>query len=73
VNQSIQWISEFLGVHPKLHYSGGDRGWIGDNPFIFLDCSRIRALGWRPRLTIQQSVVRTVEFLQSNPWVLASR
>ena len=73
VNQSIQWISEFLGVHPKLHYSGGDRGWIGDNPFIFLDCSRIRALGWRPRLTIQQAVVRTARFLQSNPWVLASR
>ena len=73
VNQSIQWISEFLGVHPKLHYSGGDRGWIGDNPFIFLDCSRIRALGWRPRFTIQQAVVRTARFLQSNPWVLASR
>jgi UDP-glucose 4-epimerase len=73
VNQSIQWISEHLGVHPKLHYSGGDRGWIGDNPFIFLDCSAIRALGWQPRLTIQQAVVRTVEFLQSNPWVLEAR
>jgi UDP-glucose 4-epimerase len=73
VNQSIEWICEHLGVHPKLDYSGGDRGWIGDNPFIFLDCSRIRALGWRPRLTIQQAVVRTVRFLESNPWVLASR
>jgi UDP-glucose 4-epimerase len=73
VNQSIQWISEYLGLRPKLHYSGGDRGWIGDNPFIFLDCSRIRALGWRPRLTIRQSVVRTVEFLEANRWVLAAR
>jgi len=73
VNQSIRWICEYLGLHPKLHYSGGDRGWIGDNPFIFLDCSRIRALGWQPRLTIQQSVVRTMEFLQSNQWVLAVR
>jgi UDP-glucose 4-epimerase len=73
VNQSIQWICEHLGVHPKLHYSGGDRGWIGDNPFIFLECSRIRTLGWRPCLTIQQAVIRTVEFLQSNQWVLASR
>jgi UDP-glucose 4-epimerase len=73
VNQSIQWISEHLGLHPKLHYSGGDRGWIGDNPFIFLDCSRIRALGWQPRLTIQQAVVRTVEFLKSNQQLLAMR
>jgi UDP-glucose 4-epimerase len=56
-----------------LHYSGGDRGWIGDNPFIFLDCGRLRALGWRPRLTIQQAVVRTVEYLQSNQAMLAVR
>jgi len=73
VNQSIQWICERLGLHPALHYTGGDRGWIGDNPFIFLDCSRIRALGWRPSLTIRQAVIRTVEFLQSNQRILASR
>jgi UDP-glucose 4-epimerase len=73
VNQSIQWICQQLGLNPKLHYSGGDRGWIGDNPFIFLDCSRLRALGWRPRLTIHQAVVRTVEYLQSNQAMLAAR
>jgi len=73
VNQSIQWICEHLGLDPKLDYTGGDRGWIGDNPFIFLDCARMRALGWKPRLTIQQAVVRTVEYLQSNPWVLVRR
>ena len=35
---------------PNSNYTGGERGWIGDNPFIFLDCARIRALGWRPKL-----------------------
>ncbi len=73
VNQSIQWICERLGLHPTLHYSGGDRGWIGDNPFIFLDCSRMRTLGWKPRLTIQQAVVRTVEYLQLNREILTAR
>jgi UDP-glucose 4-epimerase len=73
VNQSIQWICERLGLQPKLQYAGGDRGWIGDNPFIFLDCSRIRALGWTPRLTIQQAVVRTVEYLQANQHILTAR
>ena len=33
---------------------GGDRGWIGDNPFIFLDTAKIRALGWQPKLTIRE-------------------
>lgn len=64
VNDSIGWIAERLGVSPRLIYSGGDRGWPGDNPFIWLDCSRIRALGWRPALTIREAVVRTVEDIE---------
>lgn len=73
VNDSIRWISEKLGVSPKIRYTGGERGWIGDNPFIFLDCARIRKLGWKPSLNIQQGVVRTVEFLQQNEWVFKRR
>jgi len=65
VNDSIGWISERLGVSPRLNYAGGERGWVGDSPFIFLDCSRIRALGWRPRLSIREAVVRTVDDLQA--------
>lgn len=66
LDDSIGWITERLGVRPALEYSGGNRGWVGDNPFIFLDTSRIRAFGWRPRLTIREGVIRTVEFLQAN-------
>jgi UDP-glucose 4-epimerase len=73
VSQSIQWICERLGLRPVLQYTGGDRGWIGDNPFIFLDCARIRALGWRPKLTIQQAVLCTLEYLQANQEILAAR
>jgi UDP-glucose 4-epimerase len=67
VNDSIGWICENLGLVPELRYTGGNRGWVGDNPFIFLDCASIRSLGWRPQLNIQQAVIRTVEFLQQNP------
>jgi UDP-glucose 4-epimerase len=73
VNDSIGWISGHLGVSPELKYAGGERGWIGDSPFIFLDCARMRSLGWRPALSIRQGVVRTVEYLQQNPWVLEAR
>ena len=48
VNDSIDWICGHLGLTPELRYSGGDRGWVGDNPFIFLDCTAVRLLGWRP-------------------------
>jgi len=73
VNDSIGWICEELGVRPELRYAGGDRGWVGDNPFIFLDCSAVRALGWRPKLSIQQGVRRTVRYLQQNSELLEIR
>jgi UDP-glucose 4-epimerase len=73
VNDSIGWIAARLGLEPALEYTGGERGWIGDNPFIFLDCARMRALGWQPRLTIRQAVERTVDYLTANPRLLDAR
>lgn len=73
VNDSIGWICGRLGLSPRLEYTGGDRGWIGDNPFIFLDTSRIRGLGWSNRHAIRESVVKTVDYLAANRWLLESR
>jgi UDP-glucose 4-epimerase len=73
LTDSIGWICGYLGVSPALEFTGGDRGWVGDNPFIFLDTRRIRSLGWRPRLTIRESVLRTVEYLQQNQSLLDAR
>jgi len=73
VNDSIGWMCEVLGVKPELQYSGGDRGWIGDNPFIFLDTTKIQSLGWTPRVSIKEGVIRTIGFLQANEWVFEER
>jgi UDP-glucose 4-epimerase len=73
VNDSIGWICEALKVKPTMQYTGGDRGWIGDNPFIFLETKRIQALGWKPKRTIREGVLKTVEFLQKNEWVFNAR
>ncbi|MBB3457295.1 UDP-glucose 4-epimerase [Rhizobium sp. BK313] len=73
VNDSIGWICETLGLSPKLEYSGGDRGWIGDNPFIFLDTKRIQSLGWKPKYSIRDGVLKTVEYLRANEWVFNAR
>ena len=73
VNDSIGWLAGHLGLSPRLIYAGGERGWIGDSPFIFLDCRRIRALGWEPRLSIREGVIRTLQYLQENQWLLGMR
>ena len=73
VNDSIAWICQALGAHPRLEYSGGDRGWIGDNPFIFLDTRKIRSIGWEPSCSIQRGILKTVEYLRNNEWVMEAR
>jgi UDP-glucose 4-epimerase len=69
VVESIKWICKELKVHPKLEFTGGDRGWIGDNPFIFLDTKKIRSLGWAPKYSINESILITLNFLRNNEWV----
>ena len=73
VTDSIRWICAQLGLKPELRFTGGDRGWIGDNPFIFLDTAKIRATGWQPKLNIEQGIVRTLQWLQENQWILSRR
>jgi UDP-glucose 4-epimerase len=73
VNGSLDWICAKMGVNPQRSYTGGDRGWIGDSPFIFLDTKKVRSLGWKPKLTIRQGVEKTVEYLAANPWLFESR
>ena len=73
VRESIGWIAGELGIAPRLDYTGGDRGWIGDSPFIFLDCRKIRALGWTPKSSIRDGVIGTLRYLRDNPWLLEAR
>jgi UDP-glucose 4-epimerase len=73
VNDSIGWITGHLGLTPARSYTGGERGWVGDSPFIFLDCSKARSLGWRPRLSIREGIIRTLDYLRANPWLLEAR
>jgi len=69
VNDSIGWISEHLKFKPVLSYTGTERGWIGDNPFIFLDTKKIRKLGWNPKYTIKEGIIKTIQYLENNKWL----
>jgi UDP-glucose 4-epimerase len=63
VDESIAVITDYLEVSPVLEHTGGERGWAGDSPLIHLDTAKIRSLGWAPSLTIRESVVKTLEWL----------
>ena len=73
VKDSIRWMNEHLGIEPELRFTGGERGWVGDNPFIFLDTAKVRKTGWASQLTIRQGIIRTLAWLEKNQWVLERR
>lgn len=73
VDDSVRIITEHLEVSPTISHTGGRRGWVGDSPLIHLDTSRIRSLGWAPTLTIEQSVLRTLEWFDANDYAWRDR
>jgi UDP-glucose 4-epimerase len=68
VDDSIRIVTEHLSLVPRIEYTGGRRGWTGDSPLIHLDTTRIRALGWRPQLSIGEALTRTLEWLDANAY-----
>ena len=73
VNDSVDLITDHLELTPERSYAGGERGWIGDSPFIFLDCKRMRGLGWSPKYSIRDGIRATLDWLQANHWVFEAR
>jgi UDP-glucose 4-epimerase len=68
VEDSLRIILEHLALAPEIEYGGGRRGWVGDSPLIELDVTRIRALGWRPQVTIREAIVRTLVWFDANEY-----
>jgi UDP-glucose 4-epimerase len=73
VNDSISWICDYLGIDPEIKYSGGKKGWIGDNPFTYLDISEMVMLGWMPQIDIRDGIIKTVKYLENNPEILGRK
>ena len=67
-------IVEELGLkRVRYRTTGGQRGWLGDSPFVHLDTTKLKALGWQPLVSIEQGIRNTVRYLQEHPQVLEKR
>jgi hypothetical protein len=64
-------ILRLKGVQYRM--TGGERGWLGDSPFVHLDTTNLNALGWLPQVSIEQGIRNTVRYLQAHPRVLEKR
>ncbi|MHB8565648.1 MAG: GDP-mannose 4,6-dehydratase [Nitrososphaerales archaeon] len=66
-NTIVDKIADFVIEEMKLSnvkrtYTGERRGWIGDNPIVHLDISKIKALGWNPKITSEEAIRRTTKW-----------
>ena len=67
-------VVEELGLKGvRYRTTGGERGWLGDSPFVHLDTTRLKDLGWFPQISIEQGIRNTVRYLQAHPHLLATR
>jgi UDP-glucose 4-epimerase len=65
VNDVARAVVEEWGLeNVKFEYAGGERGWKGDSPFVLLDTSRLKALGWTAQIPIEQSIRDTVKSIR---------
>ena len=73
LTESIPIITKFMGINPEITWSGNEVGWIGDSKINYLDVSKLTNLGWKPKYSIKDSILRTLEWLDDNKWILTVR
>ena len=55
-------VAEMGLTDVQRRYSGGERGWVGDNPVVYLSAEKLRALGWRPAVSPREAIRRTARW-----------
>ncbi len=50
----------------KRRYTGGERGWIGDNKLVELSLEKMKKLGWTPKVSSEDAIRKTARWTLSN-------
>ena len=63
VDEVADIVIEEMGLeNVKRKYTGGNRGWIGDNPIVELSLNKIEDLGWNTEVSSEEAIRRTVKW-----------
>jgi len=64
VRELANIICNRLKVSPIMRFTGGDRGWPGDTPYTILSIDKALSVGWKPKYNCEQSIERTIDWLE---------
>jgi len=63
VDELADIVIEEMGLTKvKKSYTGGARGWVGDNPVVYLSTKKIRKLGWKPETSPSDAIKLTARW-----------
>ena len=66
-------VAELGLKNVRYQMTGGERGWLGDSPFVHLDTGKLKALGWSPKVSIEQGIRNTVRYLRTHHDLIEKR
>ncbi len=55
-------VIEEAGLKVRKKYTGGVRGWIGDNPIVYLSINKMQGLGWKPAISPEDAIRLTTRW-----------
>ena len=61
VKELAKLVIERKSPDAKIRYTGGTQGWKGDVPKFLLDITKLKSLGWSPKYSSRDSVIKTIE------------
>jgi len=63
VDQIADIVIDEMGLKNVIRkYSGGSRGWIGDNPLVHLSINKIKSFGWKPKFSSNEAITTTARW-----------
>ena len=63
VDELADIVIEEMGLsNVKKKYTGGERGWIGDNPVVYLSIKKMQELGWKPKMSPLDTIKLTARW-----------
>jgi len=64
VKKLAHLVVSALGLQAvRYRYTGGSTGWPGDVPIMLLSIEKLKSFGWKPKFTIEESIIDTVDWL----------
>ncbi|HEV2139018.1 MAG TPA: NAD-dependent epimerase/dehydratase family protein [Nitrososphaerales archaeon] len=66
-NKTVDQVADIVVAEMGLkevsrRYSGGPKGWIGDNPVVHLDISKLKGFGWSPKHSAEEAIKETTKW-----------